>query len=62
MPNLLLAFMIFMLALIALRGKNNLMSCILTHFPLINNFLSVTVAGPAHICLVFFQRFKASLQ
>ena len=56
MPNLFLAFVIFMLALIALRSKNNSISRILTHFSLINKFLNVTVAGPDHIWLVFSQK------
>ena len=46
MPNLFLALVIFMPALLALRSKNNSMSCILTHFQLINNLLSATFVDP----------------
>jgi len=51
-----------MLALIALRSKNNSMPCILTHFSLINNFLNGTVADAARIWLVFFQKSTALLK
>jgi hypothetical protein len=46
MPHLFLAFVIFILAFIALRNKNNLMSRILSHFTLINMFLTVKGRGP----------------
>lgn len=62
MPNLFIAFEIFMLVLIGLSCKNNPMSCILTHFRLINNLISATVAGNDRLWLAFFQEFKASLQ
>lgn len=45
MPNLFLVFVIFMLVLICLSCKNNSMSCILTHFQLINDLISAAVAG-----------------
>ena len=53
MPNLFLVLVIFMLVLICLRCKNNSMSCILTHFQLINDPISATVAGNDRSWLVF---------
>lgn len=62
MPNLFLAFVIFMLVLIGLSCKNNTLSCILTHFQLTNNLINATVTGNDRSWLVFSQKFKASLQ
>ncbi len=55
MPNLFLAFVIFILVLIALRSKNKSMSFILTHIPLTNIFLNAKVSTRDNIGLVFSQ-------
>jgi hypothetical protein len=53
--HLFLVFVIFMFAMIALRSKNKSMSCMLTHFPFINKFLTAKLAGPDNIWTVFAQ-------